>query len=162
MKVRGILCVVCLSAIVQPTYAGGLFVPGSGAISTSRAGAAVASVDDGEALGINPAGIAKTEGIKLTIDVTLIQYFMSFSRRGTYDPITLEDRPYEGATYQTVENDPKPPLGIGKFQPLPVVAVAWDLGGRVPGLSLGAGLYTPSGYPFRDMTNGYVFQTDPA
>jgi long-subunit fatty acid transport protein len=138
-----------------------LFVPGSGAISTSRAGAAVASTDDGEALSINPAGIAKTEGIKLTISATLIQYFMSFTRRGTYDPITLEDRPYEGQPYETVKNDPKPPLGIGKFQPLPVLAVAWDLGGRVPGLSVAAGLYTPSGYPFRDMSNGYVFQTDP-
>ena len=52
MKVRGILSVACVTGIVQPTYAGGLFVPGSGAISTSRAGAAVASVDDGEALGI--------------------------------------------------------------------------------------------------------------
>jgi long-subunit fatty acid transport protein len=162
MSIRGILSVVGLVAIVQPAHAGGLFVPGSGAISTSRAGAAVASTDDGEALSINPAGIAKTEGIKLTISATLIQYFMSFTRRGTYDPITLEDRPYEGATYTTVENDPKPPLGIGKFQPLPILAVAWDLGGRVPGLAVAAGLYTPSGYPFRDMTNGYVFQTDAA
>src|SRR5262245_62544249 len=136
MKIRGILSVVGLIAVVQPARAGGLFVPGSGAISTSRAGAAVASTDDGEALSINPAGIAKTEGLKLTISATLIQYYMSFSRRGTYDPITLEDRPYEGAQYATIENDPKPPLGIGKFQPLPVLAVAWDLGGRVRGLSV--------------------------
>jgi long-subunit fatty acid transport protein len=138
-----------------------LFVPGSGAISTSRAGAAVASTDDGEALSINPAGIAKTKGVKLTISATLIQYFMSFTRRGSYDPITLEDRPYEGDNYVTVENDPNPPLGIGKFQPLPVVAVSWDLGGRVPNLSVAAGLFTPSGYPFRDMSQGYQFQTDP-
>ncbi|HEY5922581.1 MAG TPA: outer membrane protein transport protein [Kofleriaceae bacterium] len=162
MKVRGILSVVSLIVVVQPARAGGLFVPGSGAVSTSRAGAAVASADDGEALSINPAGLAKTDGLKLTISATLIQYYMSFSRRGAYDPITLEDRPYEGQDYATVENDPKPPLGIGKFQPLPVLAVAWDLGDRVPGLALAAGLYTPSGYPFRDMSNGYEFQTDPA
>ena len=99
MKVRGILSVVSLIVVVQPARAGGLFVPGSGAISTSRAGAAVASTDDGEALSINPAGLAKTDGIKLTISATLIQYFMSFTRRGTYDPITLEDRPYEGQDY---------------------------------------------------------------
>jgi long-subunit fatty acid transport protein len=87
---------------------------------------------------------------------------MSFSRRGTYDAVDLYDPPYEGQGYATVENDPKPPLGFAGFQPLPVVAVSWDLGGRVPNLTIGGGLYTPSGYPFRDMTNGYQFQTDPA
>src|SRR5688572_8364604 len=123
MKLRGIVVVGSLCVCSQSAVAGGLFVPGSGAISTARAGAAVASTDDGEGLSINPAGIAKTQGVKLTISATLIQYFMSFSRRGSYDPITLEDRPYEGQGYATVENDPKPPLGIGKYQPLPVLAV---------------------------------------
>lgn len=142
-----------------------MFIPGSGAISTSRAGAAVASVDDGEALSINPAGIAKTKGVKLTISASLVQYFMSFSRRGSYDPVTNPDgttRPYNGMPYETVENDPAPPLGIGKFQPLPVIAVSWDLGGRVPGLAIAGGLYTPTGYPFRDMSQGYDFERDVA
>jgi long-subunit fatty acid transport protein len=138
-------------------HAGGLFVPGSGAVSSARAGAAVASVEDGEALSINPAGLAKAKGLQVTVAATLIQYYMSFARRGTYDPITLEDRPYEGQPYAIVENDPKPPLGIGKFQPLPVITVTSDLGGRVPGLVIGGGLYTPSGYPFRDMSQGYEF-----
>ncbi|HEU4616092.1 MAG TPA: outer membrane protein transport protein [Kofleriaceae bacterium] len=149
--------------MVQPASAGGLFIPGTGAISTSRAGAAVASTDDGEAMSINPAGFAKAEGLKLTISATLVQYFMSFSRRGTYDPVTNPDnttRPYNGDAYATVENDPNPPLGIGKFQPLPVLAVSWDLGGRVPGLVIAGGLYTPSGYPFRDMSQGYDFERD--
>ena len=99
--------------------AGGLFVPGSGAISSSRAGAAVASVDDGEALGVNPAGLARAKGVKLTISASLIQYYMSFTRRGTYNPVDLDARPYEGQAFETVENAPKPPLGIGGFQPLP-------------------------------------------
>ncbi|HSD90139.1 MAG TPA: outer membrane protein transport protein [Kofleriaceae bacterium] len=144
-----------------PAQAGGLFVPGSGAVSSSRAGAAVASVDDGEALSINPAGIAKAKGLQVTVAATLIQYYMSFARRGTYDdPVVAGDmRPYTGQSYGVVENDPKPPLGIGKFQPLPVIAVTSDLGGRVPGLTIGGGLYTPSGYPFRDMSQGYKFQT---
>ena len=43
-----------------------------------------------------------------------------------------------------------------------MIAVTWDLGGRVPNLTVGGGLYTPSGYPFRDMTNGYQLQSDPA
>jgi long-subunit fatty acid transport protein len=159
MKLWGI--VLGTSLLASPASAGGLFVPGSGAVSTSRAGAAVASTDDGEALSINPAGLAKTEGVKLTFSATLIQYFMSFSRRGSYDPVTNPGpRPYNGQAYETIENDPKPPLGIGAWQPLPVLVVAWDLGGRVPGLSIAGGLYTPSGYPFRDMSNGYDFERD--
>lgn len=139
--------------------AGGLFVPGSGAVSTARAGAAVASADDGEALSINPAGFAKAEGLQVTVSLTFIQYFMSFTRRGAYDPIGGEDRPYEGQRYATVENDPKPPLGIGAWQPLPVITVSYALP-QVPGLTLAGGLYTPSGYPFRDMTQGYDFERD--
>src|SRR5262245_41396190 len=126
MKVRQLVIgggayLLSASLLATPARAGGLFVPGSGAVSTARAGAAVASTDDGEAMSLNPAGFAKSEGVKMTISLTLIKYFMSFTRRGTYDPIDNEDRPYEGQTYETVENDPKPPLGIGTFQPLPVL-----------------------------------------
>ena len=73
MKLRGTFIAGSLIVVVPSANAGGLFVPGSGAISTARAGAAVASTDDGEALSINPAGIAKTKGLKLTISATLIQ-----------------------------------------------------------------------------------------
>ena len=124
-------------ATATSAHAGGLFVPGSGAISTSRAGAAVASVDDGEALSSTRPASRKREGLKLTISATLIQYYMSFTRRGTYDPIDLDDSAVRGpAPTPTVENDPKPPLGIGKFQPLPVIVVSSDLGGRVPSLTI--------------------------
>lgn len=159
MKLSQLLVGGTLVAASTPVLAGGLFVPGSGAISTSRAGAAVASTDDGESMSINPAGFAKSRGLQITISASLIQYYMSFSRRGRYDPIDLEERPYEGAGYQTVENDPDPPLGIGKFQPLPVLVVSGPIP-AVPGLTVAGGLYTPSGYPFRDMTNGYDLQTD--
>jgi long-subunit fatty acid transport protein len=145
-------------AMSTPALAGGLFVPGSGAVSTARAGAAVASTDDGEAMSINPAGFAKAEGLKLTISATLLRYYMSFTRRGTYDPITLEDRPYEGQRYATVENDPDPPLGIGTYQPLPVIVVSYALP-QVRGLTLAAGLFTPQAYPFRDLSQGFKFET---
>ena len=141
--------------------AGGLFLPGSGAVSTSRAGAAVASADDGEALSINPAGLARTRGTTITVSMALIQYAMQFTRSGTYDAVAEHDYPYEGQPFGTVENQPKPPLGIGTFQPIPVVAVVSDLGGRVEGLRVAAGLYAPSGYPFRDMTQGYEFNAAP-
>lgn len=145
-------------------FAGGLFLPGSGAISTSRAGAAVSSADDGEALSINPAGLAKSErGWTITISAAIIRYYMEFDRRGAYDPVdeTPPD-PYTGQPYPTIENDPKPPTGLGSFQPIPVVAVVANLDklGWVPGLTVAAGLYAPNGYPFRDMRDGYDFVTD--
>ena len=142
----------------QLAAAGGLLLPGSGPISTSRAGAAVASASDGEALGINPAGLAKTTGTTITIGASIIGYYMDFTRTGTYDNIGDEDRPFEGDPYQTVTNDPDLPVGIGRYQPIPMLAVVSDLGGAVGGkLRVAAGLYAPNAYPFRDMTGGYVF-----
>src|SRR5688572_15970584 len=163
MKLRGtvvIASVVVLGPQIRAARAGGLFVPGSGAISTSRAGAAVASADDGEALSINPAGLAKTNGWTVTISTAMIQYFMEFTRAGTYDAIADDDQPFEGQPYGTVKNDPSPPLGIGGMQPVPVIALVTDLGGRMRNLRLALGLYAPNAYPFRDMTGGYVFNGD--
>ena len=156
MKLGGL---VIAGSILVPcaANAGGLFLPGSGATSTSRAGAAITSTDDGEALSVNPAGLAKTKGWTITISTAFIRYFMEFTRRGTYDSSPDFNYGYAGQPYGTVENDPKPPLGIGKFQPIPVVAVVSDLGGKICNLRVAAGLYAPSGYPFRDMSGGYKF-----
>lgn len=131
--------------------AGGLYLPGSGAISTSRAGAAVASTDNGEAIGLNPAGVAKTSGTTVTLSLAFIDYAMTFQRRGTYDAIPDVDAPYEGQAYPLVEDASKPSTGIGQFQPIPVVAVTSDLGGAVPHLRVGAGLYAPNSYPSREL-----------
>ncbi|MBA3456862.1 MAG: outer membrane protein transport protein [Deltaproteobacteria bacterium] len=150
MKLHAVALVGCV-LLPAAANAGGLFLPGSGAVSTSRAGAAIASVDDGEALSINPAGLAKTKGTTITLSMAFINYVMEFNRRGTYDPIADEALPYEGMAYPTVKNDASPPLGIGRYQPLPVFAVASDLGGKVPGLTAAIGVFAPSGYPFRDM-----------
>lgn len=155
MKLRSLAITVgsvtVLGVGIAPAQAGGLYLPGSGAVSTSRAGAAVASADDGEALSINPAGLAKSKGTTITLSMAIIAYAMEFSRRGTYDPIDAEALPYEGQAYPTVRNDPNLALGIGKFQPVPVFAVVSDLGGKVKGLHLAAGLFAPNAYPFRDM-----------
>ncbi|MEO8702667.1 MAG: outer membrane protein transport protein [Kofleriaceae bacterium] len=165
MKKLRELTFVALVTAPSIATAGGLFLPGSGAISTSRAGAAVASADDGEALSINPAGLAKTgPGITITLSAAIISYSMEFTRRGTYDNIADEDPSYEGQAFPTVKNQAKPKLGIGSFQPVPVIAVVSDLGGKVKGLHVAAGLYAPNAYPFRDMnnTNGneYIFNGD--
>jgi long-subunit fatty acid transport protein len=161
MKLRQLTILGSLLAAPAVAQAGGLFVPGSGAISSSRAGAAVASVDDGESLGINPAGFAKTNGTTITVSAVVLQYSMKFSRAGTYDPIEndLDAESYVGAPYETVENKPDPPFGFGAFQPIPVIVVATDLGGRVPKLRMAAGLFAPNAYPFRDMSNGYIFNS---
>jgi hypothetical protein len=131
--------------------AGGLYLPGSGVVSTSRGGAAVASTEGGEAVGINPSGLAKTEGTTITISFVAVNYAMTFQRRGTYDAIPGVDLPYEGQPYPLVEDASKPALGIGGFQPIPVIAVTSDLGGVVPNLRIGGGIYAPNSYPFRDL-----------
>ncbi|MDX2087778.1 MAG: outer membrane protein transport protein [Kofleriaceae bacterium] len=140
-----------VAVTATPTaHAGGMTLPGPGAIATARAGAAVASADDGEALAINPAGLAKSKGTTITISMALINYMLEFQRAGTYDEIPEEALPYEGQPYPLVKNDPDLPLGIGKYQPVPVVAIVTDLGGIDPKLRLAAGLYAPNAYPFRD------------
>jgi long-subunit fatty acid transport protein len=159
-----------LAALAWPglAAAGGLLLPGAGAVSTSRAGAAVASADDGEALVLNPAGIAKAEGTTITLSTAMIDYAMQFQRRGTYDAVDGESYPYAGQRFALVKNDASPPLGIGSVQPVPVLAVLSDLGGRVPGLHLALGIYAPNAYPFRDLCTDlggscdkYAFNANP-
>jgi long-subunit fatty acid transport protein len=149
--------VVCLAGAAS---AGGLLLPGAGAISTARAGASVAAADDGEAIVLNPAGLAQgASGTYIQLGISAIDYFMSFHRNGDYNAINEEALPYEGTRFPTVTNDAKPPLGIGNFQPVPLIAIVSDLGGAVPGLTVAAGLYAPNAYPFRDMNtvNGKPF-----
>jgi long-chain fatty acid transport protein len=139
---------VCASTTA---YAGGLILPGSGAVSTARAGTGVASTEGGEAISLNPAGLAKSKGTTITIGAAIVNYDMSFQRNGSYEPHAGDPLSYDGDRYPTIENDPSPPLGIGPYQPIPVIAVVSDLGGAVPGLHVGAGLYAPNAYPFRNM-----------
>jgi long-subunit fatty acid transport protein len=142
---------VGIAGLPQLATAGGLLLPGAGAASTSRAGAAVASADDGEALVLNPAGIAKAEGTVITLSAAMIQYAMEFQRRGTYDAVPGETYPYAGQAFALVKNDASAPFGFGSIQPVPVIAVVSDLGGRIPGLHVALGLYAPNAYPFRDL-----------
>src|ERR1041384_4876572 len=80
-------------------WAGGRLLPGAGAISTSRAGAAVASADDGEAIVLNPAGIAKAQGTTITVSAAIIDYAMEFQRRGNYDAVAGESYPFAGQPF---------------------------------------------------------------
>ena len=151
MKLSRWVVVAGTACLPHVAAAGGLFLPGAGAISTSRAGAGVASADDGEAISLNPAGIAKAKGNTITISAAMLSYAMQFQRRGTYDAVDREAYTYAGQPYPVSKNASNPPLGIGSVQPVPVVAFITDLGGAVPGLHVGIGLYAPNAYPFRDM-----------
>jgi long-subunit fatty acid transport protein len=151
MKLSRLLCFIGTAGLPQIAAAGGLFLPGAGAVSTSRAGAAVASADDGEALVLNPAGLAKSTGTTITVSAAMLSYAMEFQRRGTYDAVDGQTYPYAGQPFALAKNDPSPPLGIGSVQPVPVIAVISDLGGVVPGLHVALGFYAPNAYPFRNM-----------
>jgi len=150
MKLRRAAVVVGLTVSTSAS-AGGLVLPGAGAQSTARAGAATVAAEDGEALTLNPAGMAKSKGTTITIGFTAINYDMSFQRNGTYDTNDMEAETYEGQRYPVVSNNPDPEIGIGRYIPIPTFAVVSDLGGAVPNLRVGAGLYTTNAYPDRNM-----------
>ncbi len=148
--------------------AGGLYLPGPGAVTTSRAGAAVASADTGEALGVNPSALARTEGTTITVSAAAVDYSMTFQRRGTYDDIPNIDLPYEGQPYPLVEDGSTASLGVAGFQPIPVIAIT-HAPSAVPNLRLALGTFTPNSYPFRKLCSRqpggacevYQFNGDP-
>ncbi|HTR55360.1 MAG TPA: outer membrane protein transport protein [Kofleriaceae bacterium] len=160
MKPR-LLAVTSILGVASTASAGGLLLPGAGPVSTSRAGASVVDSEDGEALTLNPANIAKTEGTVIDIGFAAIDYFMSFKRNGTYD--NVPGQAYSGMPYPTISNNPSPSVAIPGtgFVPVPVIAISSDLGNRIPGLKMAVGLYAPNAYPFRDMNtvNGQSYFT---
>ncbi len=139
-------------------HAGGLVLPGSGPVSTGRAGASVASIDDPAAIGINPSGLAKVKGTVIHVGAALIAYHQTMGRLGFYESTPDADLPWEGQRMGAVSDDSKPAIGIGPFQAVPVIAVASDLGGKVPGLVVAAGVFAPNAYPVRSMGADYELE----
>lgn len=139
-------------------HAGGLVLPGSGPVSTGRAGASVASIDDPAAIGINPAGLAKIKGTVIHVGTSLIAYHQTVGRLGFYENTPDADLPWEGQHMGAVSDDSKPAIGLGPFQAVPVIAVASDLGGKVPGLVIAAGVFAPNAYPTRAMGADYELE----
>src|SRR5688572_18051369 len=140
---------IALALLPGTAMAGGLVLPGSGPVSTGRAGASVASIDDGAALGINPAGLSKITGIQIHVGTALIAYHQTMSRNGSYEDVPQADPPWENTRYPSVSDDSKPVIGLGPFQAVPVIAVTSDLGGKIPGLVVAAGVFAPNAYPVR-------------
>jgi long-subunit fatty acid transport protein len=155
--------VVTLALVGAPVaaHAGGLFVPGIGPIATSRAGAYVANASDPSALGVNPAGLTKSEGVTVLVGANFLDYSLSFKRAGAYEPVEGEDHPWDGDAYEEQTNASKPPIGFGDFQALPMIVVAVDLEDQVKGLHVAAGLIVPTSYPTRDFSSEYE-PDDPA
>lgn len=162
---RSFASCLLLAATASPALAGGLLLPGNGAVSTSRAGASVASTAGAEAIPINPAGMAKMKGTVISIGSSLIDYDVAFKRAGTYDASADAaangvDIPWAGEAYPTVEDSSKPKIGIGSMQAVPVLAVSTDLGGKVPGLRVGLAVFGPgNAYPDRDFGSDYVLDS---
>ena len=103
-----------------------------GEVSTARAGASVVAADDGEAIVLNPAGIAKAKGddhVWHRRDRLLP--VVSKGRAGQL-PETCrahESTTYANTPYPTMTNDiHTTPLGIGSVQPVPLtIAIVSDL-----------------------------------
>lgn len=138
-----------------PAAAGGLYLPGIGAVSSGRAGASTASADNPEALLLNPAKLADLRGTQVMIGTSFIDYDLSVDRFGTYDPSLQRTLPWAGLDHPTVHDQSDPEIGLGSFQLIPMIAVSSDLGASVRGLTLAAGLYAPQSYPSRSMGAGY-------
>jgi long-subunit fatty acid transport protein len=153
----GATALFCVPAFA---HAGGLVVPGSGPVSTGRAGAAVASIDDPAAIGINPAGLAKTKGTVLHVGSALINYSQTVHRTGVYevDGDDPDTHPWNGQPFGPVSDSSKPAIGLGPFQAVPVIAVSSDLGGKVKGLVVAAGVFAPNAYPVRNMDGDYEIE----
>ena len=157
MKARSLVTVLLCVAPAGVVHAGGLLLPGSGAVSTARAGASVASVSGGDSIAINPAGLASQPGTQITISGAFIDYDVTFSRYGYYEPApdAPSPLPWEYQPYPAMSDDSSPPIGIGDFQLVPVIAVSSDLGRAVPGLTIGAGVWAPNAYPTRSLGADY-------
>ena len=145
-------------AVSGVASAGGLVLPGSGPVATGRAGASVASIDDPSAISINPARLAAVRGTTIHVGAALIDYRMKFQRAGAYEETSEATDPWEGQPYPLVEDASSPPIGLGPFQAVPVIAVASDLGGAVPGLTVAAGVFAPNAYPTRSYGDDYALE----
>lgn len=151
----GAIAAAGITAAASAAHAGGIYLPGIGAVSTSRAGASVASVDNGEALLVNPSRLTEVHGTQIMVGMSLIDYQLSYQRRGVYDDVEGKEFSWEGQPYAKVENDSSPPIGVGPFQLIPMLTVSTDLGCRIPGLVVAAGLYAPQSSPTRDIEPDY-------
>ena len=114
------------------SYAGGLFVPLGGVANTGRAGAAVVSTRDPNAIAYNPALIALNDGHQVLVDVTWGMLQFEFQRAPQIEPNG------DLTTYDKVEN-------LAKGIAIPQVLFTTDFG--TDEFGLGFGLFPPNAAP---------------
>ncbi len=152
-------CAVATAAASAGTArAGGLYLPGNGPIGVARAGAQVVSVDDPSAIATNPAALAGTTGTVVHVSSSFVSFNLTVGRYGVYEDVPDRADPWEGQRYGAVSDTSKPAIGIGEFQAVPLVAVASNLGGRLKGVVIAAGLFAPTAYPSRKLGADYTFE----
>lgn len=148
----------CALATAGTAHAGGLYLPGNGPIGVARAGAQVVSVDDPSAIATNPAALAGTTGTVVHVSSSFVSFNLTVGRYGAYEDVADRSDPWEGQAYGAVSDTSKPAIGIGEFQAVPLIAVASNLGGKLKGVVIAAGLFAPTAYPSRNMGADYVFE----
>ncbi len=111
------LCSIIFTAIffVSKTEAAGYHYNDLGVVATSMGGAVSATLNDGASLWYNPAGIGTASGLKLTLDISYLDYNLKYT----------EVQYLPDGTYQ----DPSEPIENKAWTyPVPVIAVTYDFG----------------------------------
>lgn len=146
-----------LLACAPSAQAGGFFVPLGGVHNTGRAGAAVVSTRDPNAIAYNPALIALNDGHQLLADITWAMLNLEYTRASQVEP--------NGSvtSYATIKNEA---VGIT----IPQVLFTTDFG--TDSFGLGVGLFPPNSAPAKypsdgpqryvivDMANTIAFTTE--
>ncbi|MEZ4399601.1 MAG: outer membrane protein transport protein [Kofleriaceae bacterium] len=145
-------------AAASTAHAGGLYLPGNGPVSVARAGAAVVSLDDPSAIGVNPAALAGTEGTVAYVGSSLVSFNLTFGRYGSYEADPVHPQPWDGQPYGAVSDTSKPAIGVGPYQAVPVIGIASNLRGKLKGVVIAAGVYAPTAYPSRKLGADYTFE----
>lgn len=116
LMTRAVLVLAMSLALAGRAEAGGTFVPDIGTVGLGRAGAMVASGDDGSALVYNPANLVPQDkapgmGLRLQLDVQVVWRHVEFAR--SPDALSTDG-------YSTVRNQAGPvpvPMVIAAYTP---------------------------------------------
>lgn len=140
-----------------PALAGGLFIPLGGVAASGRAGAAVVSTRDPNAIAYNPALIALNEGHQILVDATWAMLNFEYQRAPKVEPNGTT------TTFSKVKNE-----AVGIL--IPQVLFTTDFG--TDQFGLGVGVFPPNSAPAKfpesgaqryaiiDMSNTITFTTE--
>ncbi|QDG49806.1 hypothetical protein FIV42_03345 [Persicimonas caeni] len=115
-------------------FAAGFEVPENTTKSVGRGGTGAVNKRDPSALYFNPALLERARGAQVLLNVNLLNLNLEFQR----DPLVNEEnRRNPKLEYDAIRNQ-------SGFFPAPFLTASWDLG--IENLTIGAGLFGPSGY----------------